>query len=505
MDSEQIVKKSKQLFSDLISKADELRNDLPKEISPSSEKEKQEGQNSSSFWQQFDQQISDILSSFQSYSPKTFETMEELQELKERIWGGWKTISETYANSGRYIEAIQTIMKLMGRHQIFKVRNVALSKSEYTMREEEMHRQNANELAALCKKQGGAWVKAAQFISCHASGLPQVYSDVLAQLQDQANPIEWQRMVPVLEESFGPRWQDLIATIDPVPLATASIGQVHKAQLSHGPEIAIKIQIPGVSKLIQADLKFFESVAQIFNRQVETLDLEQIVRELSKSILKELDYYHEASNLTQFFGTYQNQQWEYPILVKELLTTRTMGMYFIEGMPIRQFLKEVPTAAESLLKELVHSFLKQIFMSGLFHADPHPGNFFVTPRGKIALLDFGAVARLTSRETSSYREVLTALLLEQFEGFDTILQKAGFDSPFPEKLKELLSQGKTGEYHDLTKMQYYLEVMRQAKVKIPDNFVLMARVLIVIGGLLRQYKIKIDLSELAMTMMSSSM
>ncbi len=501
MDSDQIVKKSKQLFSGFLTKADQFAKDLSGETPSSTSEETSEKQPPSSVWQQFDQQISEILTAFQSYSSKTPEM--ELQAIKERFSESWEKISDTYENSGRYFEAMQTIMKLVGRHQFFKFRFAALSPSERQQREQEMHQQNAEELVTLCKKQGGAWVKAAQFISCHGSGLPQVYSDRLAELQDQAESVAWDQMIPVLEEAFGANWQNQFESIDSVPLATASIGQVHKAQLSHGPEVALKIQIPGVSELIKADLKFFETAAQIFNRQIETLDLEQIVRELSKSMLQELDYYHEASNLTQFFSHYQNQQWEYPILVKELLTPRTLGMYFIEGIPIRQFLIEVPTAAESLLKELVQSFLKQIFMSGLFHADPHPGNFFVTPRGKIALLDFGAVAKLTTQETSGYREVLIALLLEQFEGINPLLQKAGFASPHPEKLKELLLQGKTGEYHDLTKIQYYLEVMRQAEVTIPDNFVLMARVLIVIGGLLRQHKIKVDLSELALTLMSS--
>lgn len=492
MDSDQIVKKSKQLFSDFLTKADQLAKDLSEQDPASQPKETDRNDESGSFWQQ-------MFTSLQSFSKNP----KELWEMREQLWGGWQGIYNTYGKSGRYIGAVQTILKLIGRYQIFKFQASSLSDEERREREQQLHEQNAQELAVLCRKQGGAWIKAAQFISCHASGLPAVYSNALTELQDQAESIPWEQMVPVLEAEWGEQWQARFSTIEPIPLATASIGQVHKAQMSYGPVVALKIQIPEVTAVIQADLKFFEAIAPLLNHQIETLDMEQIVRELSKSILKELDYFHEASNLTQFFGCYQNQQWEYPILLKDLLTSRTLGMYFIEGLPIRQFLAEVPSAAESVLKELAHSFLKQIFLNGLFHADPHPGNFFVTPQGKIALLDFGAVAELTQAETQAYREVLMALLLEQFDTIEMLLPKAGFVTPHPEKLKALFSQKKSEEYNELTKMQFYMEVMRQAKIQIPDNFVLMARVLVVIGGLLRQHQVKLDLTELAVTLMNS--
>ena len=509
MDSDQIVKKSKELFADFLAKADQWTQDLDTVLQP--QNKSPEDQQMPSLWDQFEKQFSDWNDTFKSLpinssttekaATGAAEMVQELWKIKEQLWSNWQNISRFYGNSGRYFEAIQTILKMISRHQLFKFQASSLPEEERTAKEAEMHQQNAEELNILCRKQGGAWVKAAQFISCHAVELPQIYSNTLAQLQDQADPIAWEQMEPVLEESWGPQWRERFHSIDQTPLATASIGQVHKAKLSYGPTVALKIQIPGVSEIIKADLQFFKTIASILNHQFESLDLEQIVRELSKSILQELDYYHEASNLTQFFSRYQHQQWEYPILLKELLTTRTLGMYFIEGIPIRQFLEEVPSAAKEVLKELVQSFLKQIFNSGLFHADPHPGNFFVTPQGKIALLDFGAVAELTKEETKAYRQVLTALLLENLDNIDTKFCQAGFKTPHPETLKTLFTQKKSDEYNELTKLQFYLEVMRQAQVKIPDNFVLMARVLIVIGGLLRQYRVKLELSELALMLL----
>ena len=117
------------------------------------------------------------------------------------------------------------------------------------------------------------------------------------------------------------------------------------------------------------------------------------------------------------------------------------------------------------------------------------------------MLDFGSVTEITEEETTAYREVLTALLTEDFGDIEQLLSKAGFSIPHPEMLKTMLSRKKSEEYNELTKLQFYLEVMRQAQVKIPDNFVLMARVLIVIGGLLRQYRVRLDMSELALILL----
>lgn len=469
MGSEEIVNKSKKFLSDFVEKADQMSRNLtlPKVES------KQNDDGWSGWW----------------------------ERLEKQLQGGWDSVSDSFGSSGRYFDAFQTLSSLFYRYQMLKFKSRLLSAEEQQAQENQLHEQGSDELALLCKKMGGAWVKAAQFLSCHTEELPAIYSEKLSALQDQGEPVPWEKMKPVLTESLGPGWEKNFSSIEQTPLATASIGQVHQVNLAYGPKVALKIQIPGVQETIEKDLKFFETVARLLNSQVEIMDLEQVVRELSKSIRLELDYYQEAHNLTQFFSRYESQQWEYPILVNDLLTAKTMGMHFIEGQPIRQFLDETPSAAKPVLTELVQSFLKQIFKTGLFHADPHPGNFFVTPRGKIALLDFGAVGELSQEETLAYRNVLTALLMEQWENFDQLLETSGFETSDPETLMKLLSEEKPKELNELTKIQYYLEVMRRAHVKVPDKFVLMARVLIVIGGLLRKHQVRLNMTDLAFSLM----
>ena len=185
-------------------------------------------------------------------------------------------------------------------------------------------------------------------------------------------------------------------------------------------------------------------------------------------------------------------------------------MSFLEGTPIRHFLEEVPSTAESVLKTLCSSFMRQIFISGLFHADPHPGNFFITPRGQIALLDFGAMGELSQNETSAYREVLSALLFKQQEGLIEKMNQAGFVVNQPERLIEMLFKAKDKNKSEgiadsdktpFSKLETKLRILREAEVELPDSFVLMARVLISLGGLLNQHQVKLTPMEWAAMLM----
>ena len=225
-------------------------------------------------------------------------------------------------------------------------------------------------------------------MSCQGDWLPPIYAEKLATLQDQAPAVDWQTIQQVLREELGEEWESRFTFIDPQPVATASIAQVHKAKMPYGAEVALKIQLPDAEECVRADLQFFQQMAKLLNRHIASIDVEQTVAELSKSIVQELDYYHEAANLTRFSTQYQAEEWIFPILQPELLTQKVLGMDFITGSSLRVFLAEVPSAAESLLRLLVQSFLKQIFITGLFHADPHPGNFFCNSSREIGTTGF---------------------------------------------------------------------------------------------------------------------
>ena len=157
----------------------------------------------------------------------------------------------------------------------------------------------------LCRRQGGAWIKAAQFLSCQGDWLPKTYVDLLAELQDQAPSVSWEELEKQLLQCYGADWKLRFDDVDPVPLATASIAQVHRAKTRGGSLVALKIQLPDAAEKIEADLLFFKRIAPLLQRWAEGWNVEQTVDELSRSVRQELDYYHEAANLSKLLALYE--------------------------------------------------------------------------------------------------------------------------------------------------------------------------------------------------------
>ncbi|MGK5093595.1 AarF/UbiB family protein [Deltaproteobacteria bacterium TL4] len=499
MDLEKLVKDSVKWLEDLGNKATQWSSEfnLDERIEKIQKRLPEISEEILTHLEQWESNISDYLDNILPTDQQLIQTFEAIQASVRKEWLEMEGLLRL---GNRYMDAVETLITIVVRTQMFEYSVSSVPENEREAKREQLHQENAWELTTLCKRQGGAWVKAAQFLSCRSDLLPPVYISALSELQDQAPSVPWEQMVQVLEAELGEHWQDHFRTIETHPIATASIAQVHKAELKDGFRIAVKIQLPDAAEKIEADLKFFKTVAHLMNSRVKGLDLEQIMTELAKNILLELDYYHEAANLTRFHVQYQATQWKFPGLIHEVLSQRVLGMTFMEGTPVRQFLKEVPSAAESLLKEMVYSFVQQIFISGVFHADPHPGNFFVNPRGKLVLLDFGTMGQLNAEETEKFRKILMALLLKQEEGTVELLQEAGFEISDGEKLKQALFH-RPNEEEGLSKIRFYLNMMHEVGVKMPDNFVLMARVLVSIGGLLNQYHVKLDMKELACSLM----
>lgn len=417
----------------------------------------------------------------------------------------WLKLTQLLRLGDRYRDAIQTLSGMLVRSQFNEQAQRFRTAEEHAAKTEALHQTQAEELVQLCRRQGGAWAKAAQFLSTQGDWVPVAYRERLAELQDQAPPAPWASIQQVLNEELHTRWPEAFQHIDPTPLATASIAQVHRATLADGTPVALKVQLPEADERVRADLQFFELAAKLFGNQFEGVDLEQVLRELSGSILLELDYLHEAENLKRFHQHYPQVDWTFPSLVPDLLSRRTLVMSFVEGQPIRRFLEDVPSAADPLLRTLTRSFVRQIFLTGLFHADPHPGNFFVTPQGQLALLDFGAVGTLAAEQAEAYRNVLVALLNRQQDGFVELLLKAGFGVPNPEKAERLLFTEAPQEPAQLTRLRRYLQVMKEAEVTIPDHFVLVARVLISVGGLLKQHDIRLSPFDLAAMFLQEGM
>ena len=272
----------------------------------------------------------------------------------------------------------------------------------------------AAQFAADIEKLGPTFIKLGQLLSTRPDIVPPAYAEALARLQDGCEPVPFAEIEAILAEELGVRLSKAFASVDPEPLATASIAQVHRATLRDGREVALKIQRPGMREQVLGDLEAMGEMAGFLSAHTEfgeRFGLAQIFEEFRKAMLRELDFRQEALHLLTIGGNLK----EIPeiIIPQPLLaysSSRVLAMELIAGTKITAVsaLAKMEIDGERLADALFRAYLKQMLRDGLFHADPHPGNVFLA-EGRIALIDLGLVARLTPELQNRLLQLLLAV------------------------------------------------------------------------------------------------
>ncbi|MDY6956077.1 MAG: AarF/UbiB family protein, partial [Pseudomonadota bacterium] len=178
------------------------------------------------------------------------------------------------------------------------------------------HPKNAELLYNLCKHNGATWVKLAQFMSARPDMLPREYIDALKKLQNDAKPVPFHDVVPVMEDQLGANWRDHFEWVEEDPAATASIGQVHRAKLKDGRLVAIKVQLPNVKELFYQDFGLFRMMAEMLKSRVPQIDIKQMIDQLLKMTAEELDFRIEAENMRIFSQQKHHPRIRIPVLVE---------------------------------------------------------------------------------------------------------------------------------------------------------------------------------------------
>lgn len=405
------------------------------------------------------------------------------------------------AGRHRYMRALKVII-----HVFRSYRRFHRDSRQFESREEKqdalnaLHKTNAAYVAAACRKNGASWIKLAQILSCRPDLLPRIYIQELCSLQNDAPPVAFERLEPVLEKELGADWRDKFRSIDTTPVATASIAQVHRAVTKDGHEVAIKIQLPGVARLFNQDFAFFRLLADLLAPFVHQLDVRQISRELFDMTMQELDFTNEADYLRRFSSLPHSEKIRFPVLIEGLSTSAVLVTGWIHGQRLREYLDTHPGKAKELLSALLDSYIRQITEFGVYHADPHPGNFIIDDDGNINILDFGAIGILTQEEAMNYGALLLTLFRRSEENLSVVFTRAGFsgldEATFRDLSKMFLGvKGSDSDYTDM--LAEAMETLRQHRITIPDSFVSLARVLITVGGFMQTYRVKVNM-DLAM-------
>lgn len=351
----------------------------------------------------------------------------------------------------------------------------------------------AEELARDLEQMGPTFIKLGQLLSTRADLLPYPYLEALTRLQDNVEPFSFADVEQIVTNELGVRISKAFAEFEATPMAAASLGQVHRAQLRDGLEVAVKVQRPGIRERIIQDLDSLEEIAGMLDKHTKAgkrYDFSSMLVEFRKSLLQELDYRTEARNLITFGDNLREFELiVVPRPIEDYSTSRVLTMEYIKGKKVTTLspLARIDIDGEALAEELFRAYLKQILVDGFFHADPHPGNVFLTDDNRIAIIDLGMIARITPRLQENLLQLLLAISEGRGEEAATQAIKMGqakehFDEgTFRREVAEMVVRHQDSQLSDINAGQVALEMTRisgQNGFRLPPDITMMAKALL---------------------------
>lgn len=351
----------------------------------------------------------------------------------------------------------------------------------------------AKELAKDLEKLGPTYIKLGQLVSTRADFVPQAYMEALARLQDKVEPFPSDQVHAIVSVEIGARITKAFLEFDPKPFAAASLGQVHRAILRSGQPVVVKVQRPDARETVAADLEAMAEMADFLDANTEVgkrYQFAAIVESLRKSLLQELDYRLEAANLKLMRESLK--EFEHiliPAPIDDYSSGRVLTMEYVTGQKITQFspLVRLEMDGPGLAEEVFHAYLHQILVVGVFHADPHPGNVFLTDDKRIALLDLGMVGRVSPRLQDHILKLLVAISEGSSDRAAEVAQKMGerqadFDEQgFQNRIADLVNQQQHRTLDDIQVGRVVLEIQRIAgdcRLRLPSELTLLGKTLL---------------------------
>lgn len=358
---------------------------------------------------------------------------------------------------------------------------------------------------------GPTFVKVGQILSMRSEILPQSFCDELAKLRADADPMPYSTVLDVLAAEYGRPADEVFAHIDPKPLGSASLAQVHRATLKTGEDVAIKVQRPGVRETMAQDVSIMRSIAKAATKVIRTsqiVDLKGVVEELWDTFESETDFLIEARNLAEFKRfSVRFKYMDCPTAYTELCTEHVVVMEYIDGISVSHpgqlidagyDLKEIGT-------KLVDNYATQILDDGFFHADPHPGNILIRG-GQIVLIDLGMTGRLDQRTRTVLKEMIFAVAKQDSPALaEGLLRFAGTEADpedYPALLADLDVIVKEFGTVDLAELDIaaFLTALTQMagrhNIEVPSTVTTVGRALVTLEGLLDEFIPDVNMIEI---------
>lgn len=349
---------------------------------------------------------------------------------------------------------------------------------------------------------GPTFVKVGQILSMRSEILPQSFCDELAKLRADADPMPYGTVLQVLEDEYGRPAGEIFDHIDATPLGSASLAQVHRAKLTTGEDVAVKVQRPGVRETMAQDVSIMRTIARIAAKTMpsaQVVDLSGVVEELWDTFEAETDFMIEARNLAEFKRFCEHYKYmDCPKPYSDLCTEHVVVMDYVEGISVSHpdELIEAGYDLKEIGTKLVDNYATQVLDEGFFHADPHPGNIMVRG-GQIVLLDLGMTGRLNAKTRSVLKDMIFAVAKQDSPALaDGLLRFAGAEADpedYPALLADLDVIVKEFGTVDLAELDIaamltaLTQMAQRHGIEVPSTVTTVGRALVTLEGLLDEF------------------
>lgn len=351
----------------------------------------------------------------------------------------------------------------------------------------------ASELAEDLEQLGPTFVKLGQLLSTRVEMMPQAYIEALTRLQDKVEPFSFAEVETIVTSELGVRISKAFSDFDVEPMAAASLGQVHKARLRDGRQVAVKVQRPGIRDRMIEDLDALDEIAEFLDSHTEAgkrYEFGQMLEQFRKSLLRELDYRQEANNLSTIREQLKDfERIVVPAPIPDYSTSKVLTMEYVHGKKITDLgaLGRMEFDGAGLAEELFRAYLNQILVDGFFHADPHPGNVFLTDDYRIALIDLGMVGRIMPALQEQLLQLLLAIAEGRADDAASIAikigdKKDGFnETDFSRRIAEIVSKQQGATVEQMQVGRLVLEVTQAAGetgIRVPPELTMLGKTLL---------------------------
>lgn len=414
-------------------------------------------------------------------------------------------LGRTYRNFSRYRQILSILFRygfddLVERLKIDQYIEIGLQMISRHKRENVEKLSRAERMRLLFEELGPTFIKFAQILSTRPDLIPADVIQEFEKLQDDVPPFSFSEAKEIIESELGGDLDNFFSSFEETPLASASIAQVHKAVLADGEIVAVKIQRPGLKKIIEVDLEIMLHLASLMEKNIEEISFQKptrVVEEFARTLERELDFGTEAASMERVAGQFLNDRTIYiPKVYSDVSGTRVLTMEYVDGIKVSDIdsLEKAGLDLKKITARGADFVMKQVFEFGFFHADPHPGNVFVLPNNVVCVLDFGMTGSVDKRQRALFVDIMETLARKDAEKCARLMLELGEYDEEPDvhalekEIDDFMGRHlfKSLKDIDLARLiQDLLDIATNNKIRIPPVIFLMMKAFAAMEGIAR--------------------